>query len=175
MDGVEHVSEHTHARIRVRSRQGDAHLYIPSTDRYLKAIDRFHEWNVSAWITPGGEHSAISGRRYVLMLYAGIGMKLVLLWDAKNDDGIRLFLHESWEAYAKVNQLRLSTFEQPLTDILDLFQVCVKPFLRAECASQEQVLRCKDSSERKETPIKHASHIRTQEASNWHHASRLQG
>lgn len=30
------------------------------------------------------------------------GMKLVLLWDTKNDDGIRLFLHEAWEAYAKV-------------------------------------------------------------------------
>lgn len=28
-------------------------------------------------------------------------MKLVLLWDTKNDDGIRLFLHEAWEAYAK--------------------------------------------------------------------------
>lgn len=29
-------------------------------------------------------------------------MKLVLLWDTKNDDGIRLFLHEAWEAYVKV-------------------------------------------------------------------------
>lgn len=29
------------------------------------------------------------------------GVKLVLLYDTKNDDGIRLFLHEAWEVYVK--------------------------------------------------------------------------
>jgi len=50
---------------------------------YLKSVDKFYEWTVSAWVTPGG-------------------MKFVLLHDAKQDDGIRLFLHEAWEAYVKV-------------------------------------------------------------------------
>ena len=30
------------------------------------------------------------------------GIKLILLHDVKADDPIRLFLHECWEAYAKV-------------------------------------------------------------------------
>jgi hypothetical protein len=32
-------------------------------------------------------------------------MKLILLHDSKNDDGIRLFLHETWESYVKVRLL----------------------------------------------------------------------
>jgi len=49
---------------------------------YLKVLERFHEWMISAWVTPGG-------------------VKMILLHDAKQDDGIRLFLHETWEAYVK--------------------------------------------------------------------------
>ncbi|GAA5854379.1 hypothetical protein JCM8547_001801 [Rhodosporidiobolus lusitaniae] len=49
---------------------------------YLKAIDKFHEWTVSAWLTPGG-------------------VKIVLLHELKNDDGIRLFFQEVWETYVK--------------------------------------------------------------------------
>jgi len=49
---------------------------------YLKSIERFHEWNVSAWVTPGG-------------------VKMILLHDVKADDPIRLFLHATWEAYVK--------------------------------------------------------------------------
>ncbi|GAA5857817.1 hypothetical protein JCM1840_000923 [Sporobolomyces johnsonii] len=49
---------------------------------YLKSIDKFHEWTVSAWLTPGG-------------------VKIILLHELKNDDGIRLFLQETWETYVK--------------------------------------------------------------------------
>ncbi|GAA5893436.1 hypothetical protein JCM8208_000797 [Rhodotorula glutinis] len=49
---------------------------------YLKSIDKFHEWTVSAWLTPGG-------------------VKILLLHELKNDDGIRLFLQEVWETYVK--------------------------------------------------------------------------
>ncbi|GAA5996776.1 trafficking protein particle complex subunit 2 [Rhodotorula paludigena] len=49
---------------------------------YLKSIDKFHEWTVSAWLTPGG-------------------VKLILLHELKNEDGIRLFLQETWETYVK--------------------------------------------------------------------------
>ncbi|ORY56542.1 Sedlin [Leucosporidium creatinivorum] len=49
---------------------------------YLKSIDKFHEWTVSAWLTPGG-------------------VKIILLHELKNDEGIRLFLQETWETYVK--------------------------------------------------------------------------
>ncbi|GAA5901044.1 TRAPP subunit TRS20 [Sporobolomyces salmoneus] len=49
---------------------------------YLKSIDKFHEWTVSVWLTPGG-------------------VKIILLHELKNDDGIRLFFQETWENYVK--------------------------------------------------------------------------
>jgi len=49
---------------------------------YLKSVDKFNEWTVSAFITPGN-------------------MKFVLLHEGKNDDGIRSFFMEVWELYVK--------------------------------------------------------------------------
>ncbi|KAI9466757.1 Sedlin [Lactarius psammicola] len=49
---------------------------------YLKSVDRFNEWTVSAFVTPGN-------------------MKFVLLHEGKNDEGIRLFFNEVWELYVK--------------------------------------------------------------------------
>ncbi|GAA5993205.1 hypothetical protein JCM5350_005032 [Sporobolomyces pararoseus] len=49
---------------------------------YLKSIDKFHEWTVSVWLTPGG-------------------VKIILLHELKNDDGIKLFFQETWENYVK--------------------------------------------------------------------------
>ncbi|GAA6062725.1 hypothetical protein JCM10212_005928 [Sporobolomyces blumeae] len=49
---------------------------------YLKSIDKFHEWTISVWLTPGG-------------------VKIVLLHELKNDDGIRLFFQDVWENYVK--------------------------------------------------------------------------
>ncbi|RSH79971.1 uncharacterized protein EHS24_009642 [Apiotrichum porosum] len=49
---------------------------------YLKAVDRHNEWTVSAFIAAN--------------------VKLILLHDQKNDDGIRLFFGDVWELYTKI-------------------------------------------------------------------------
>jgi len=49
---------------------------------YLKSVDKFNEWTVSAFVTPGN-------------------MKFVLLHEGKNDEGIRAFFAEVWELYVK--------------------------------------------------------------------------
>ncbi|OXG92718.1 hypothetical protein C345_05272 [Cryptococcus neoformans A2-102-5] len=49
---------------------------------YLRGVDRHNEWTVSAFIPTG--------------------VKFVLLHDVKNDDGIRAFFVDLWEAYVKI-------------------------------------------------------------------------
>ncbi|KAE8540487.1 hypothetical protein D1P53_003433 [Cryptococcus gattii VGV] len=67
-----------------------AHMSLDSVEEimegtgalYLKGVDRYNEWIVSAFIPTG--------------------VKFVLLHDVKNDDGIRLFFIDLWEAYIKI-------------------------------------------------------------------------
>ncbi|CAG7849463.1 SubName: Full=Related to Sedlin (Trafficking protein particle complex protein 2) {ECO:0000313/EMBL:CCA67270.1} [Serendipita indica DSM 11827] len=57
-------------------------MMVSNSAMYLKSIDKFNEWTVSAFVTPGN-------------------MKFVLLHEAKNDEGIRSFFMEVWELYVK--------------------------------------------------------------------------
>ncbi|KAA1466156.1 Sedlin [Dentipellis sp. KUC8613] len=62
---------------------------------YLKAVDKFNEWTVSAFVTPGN-------------------MKFVLLHESKNDEGIRAFFMDVWELYVKTMANPFHTAHTPI-------------------------------------------------------------
>ncbi|KAJ2035695.1 TRAPP subunit [Coemansia sp. RSA 455] len=66
-----------------------------STACYLKTIDRYNDWNVSAYVTPSNT-------------------RLMLLHEAKADDAIRLFFTDCHELYLKT---LLNPFYEPNTPI----------------------------------------------------------
>ncbi|KAI9342791.1 Sedlin [Zopfochytrium polystomum] len=67
-----------------------------TNNMYLKVVDRFNEWFVSAYITASGA-------------------KLMLLHDIQNSDGIRAFFLEVHEAYIKHQMNPFATINGAIT------------------------------------------------------------
>jgi trafficking protein particle complex subunit 2 len=63
-------------------------------------VDKFNEWTISAFITPGSMCFHV-WTRFVIDDH-DLDMKFVLLHEAKNDDGIKAFFYDVWELYLKV-------------------------------------------------------------------------
>lgn len=66
------------------------------TTRYLKTVDNFNNKLISAFLTAG---SAFSSFGPFPLTYLDI--KLCLLHETRNDDGIRAFFNDVWECYIK--------------------------------------------------------------------------
>jgi hypothetical protein len=71
------------------------------TTRYLKSIDKFNEWTISVFVTPGSE---LMFQHDDVRIDCDLDMKFVLLHEAKNDDGIKAFFTDVWELYVKVSK-----------------------------------------------------------------------
>jgi len=67
----------------------DDKLTSKSSGLFFPNIDRFNEWNISAFVTPSY-------------------LRLIVLHDARNDDGIKGFCQETYESYIKVSILLFS-------------------------------------------------------------------
>lgn len=77
--------------------------------RYLRSVDKYNEWLVSAFVAPNSKSTSYLnslGECLTDYVYFGSTVKLVLLHDIRNEEGIRWFFMDVWESYVKVGSPR---------------------------------------------------------------------
>ncbi|VDP99376.1 unnamed protein product [Trichobilharzia regenti] len=73
----------------------DDHVWT-KTDTYLKVVDKFNEWMVSAFVTPGR-------------------LRFILLHDESNENRIKYFFQDTYEAYIKLALNPFFERDKPIT------------------------------------------------------------
>lgn len=115
-------------------------------------MDKFNEWNVSAFVTPGSTRSSIwcylllYGLKVIDARRVLLDMKFVLLHESRNDDGIKAFFNDVWELYVKVSWDRVLSRvsgglnDGPMADDAEPVPHCAHPNtesgVRCSCASE---------------------------------------
>ena len=73
--------------------------------RYLKAVDKFNDQHISAFVTAGSKSEQFQSAPLALCLTpipVCKDIKFMLLHESRNEDGIRNFFNEAYELYTKV-------------------------------------------------------------------------
>lgn len=72
-------------------------------------VDKFNDWNVSAYVTAGQVGIFAEGQadcsRFVMTRVSPYQCRLLLLHEVRNDDGIKGFFQDVHELYVKVRSL----------------------------------------------------------------------
>ncbi|KAH8877080.1 Trafficking protein particle complex subunit 2 [Schistosoma japonicum] len=84
----------------------DDHLWTKA-DTYLKVVDKFNEWLISAFVTPGiancdRQHYINCSNYLSVSLNQYLGLRFILLHDELNENRIKYFFQDTYEAYIKL-------------------------------------------------------------------------
>ena len=85
---------------------------------YLKSVDKFNEWIVSAFVTAGSQW-CFGIFLFLSFLWRVLDVKFIILHETKNDDGIKVFFNDLWELYLKVRVRSLWSVPDVQTVFLD--------------------------------------------------------
>lgn len=67
--------------------------------RYLKAVDKFGDSQISAFVTAGSKSHRVSREA----VSHATDTRFLLLHDVRNDDGIKNFFYEVYDLFVKVS------------------------------------------------------------------------